>query len=186
MKLFTAALMTVSSLAVVSMVFNAHAQQNGSFTGTVQQVWEDGFQLNTGDRSLRVDSWELYGDSTASHITVGDQITVNGEFDGRQFDAFSITDSDGTAQVSPATPAMAQASGTEFTGTVERVWEDGLRLSTDDRNLRVDSWNLCGDFTASHVSVGERLTVTGEFDGDEFDASSITNSDGARVCSSRS
>lgn len=186
MKLFTAALMTVSSLAVVGVVFNAHAQQNVSLTGTVQQVWEDGFQLNTGDRSLRVDSWDLYGDSTASHIVVGEQVTVNGEFDGREFDAFSITDSDGTSQVSLVTSGVAQASGTEFTGTVERVWEDGLRLNTGDRNLRVDAWGLCGDFTANHVSVGDRLTVTGEFDGGEFDAFSITNSDDASVCSSRS
>ncbi|MDJ0705009.1 MAG: hypothetical protein QNJ46_17135 [Leptolyngbyaceae cyanobacterium MO_188.B28] len=27
-----------------------------TYTGTVERVWEDGFRLNTGDRSLRVDS----------------------------------------------------------------------------------------------------------------------------------
>ena len=183
MKLFTAALMTVSSLAVVGVVFNAHAQQqSGSFTGTVQRVWEDGFRLNTGDRSVRVDSWDLYGDSTASYVVVGDQITVNGEFDGRDFDAFSITDSHGNSPVISAAP---QTSGTAFTGTVERVWEDGLRLNTGDRTLRVDSWGLCSDFTASYVSVGDRLTVTGQFDGGEFDAFSITNSDNTGVCPSR-
>ncbi|ESA38674.1 hypothetical protein N836_31180 [Leptolyngbya sp. Heron Island J] len=194
MKLSTAALMTVSSLAVVSVVFDAHAQQSDSFTGTVQRVWEDGFRLDTGDRSLRVDSWDLYGDSTASYIMVGDQITVNGEFAGREFDAFSITDSDGNAQVIPdapsdgnaqVVPAAPQAAGTAFTGTVERVWEDGLQLNTGDRNLRVDAWELCGDFMASHVSVGDRLMVTGEFDAGEFDAFSITNPDGGAVCRQR-
>lgn len=185
MKLFTAALMSVSSLAVVGVVFNAHAQQSRSFTGTVQRVWEDGFRLDTGDRNLRVDSWNLYGDSTASHVTVGDQITVNGEFDGREFDASSITNSTGgTSQTVPATPAVAQASGTVFTGTAERVWEDGLRLNTGDRNFRVDSWQPCGDLTASYVSVGDRLTITGEFDQGEFDAFSITNPDGEAVCQS--
>ena len=182
MKLFTTALMTVSSLMVVGVVFDAHAQQTDSFTGTVQRVWEDGFQLDTSDRSLRVDSWDLYGDSTASYITVGDQLTVNGEFAGREFDAFSITDSNGTSQATSATPAVAQASGTTFTGTVERVWEDGLQLNTSDRNLRIDAWQLCGDSTASHVSVGDRLTVTGEFDEGEFDAFSITNADDVSVC----
>ncbi|MGJ3245665.1 MAG: hypothetical protein ACFE0I_06260 [Elainellaceae cyanobacterium] len=182
MKLFTAALITLGSAVAVGVVSGVHAQQSGSFTGTVQRVWEDGFRLDTGERTFRVDSWDVYGDSTATHITVGDQVTVNGEFDGREFDAFSITNSNSTSQVAPANPDLAQASGTAFTGTVERVWEDGLQLNTGNRTLRVDSWDVCGDFTANHVSVGDRLTVTGEFDGGEFDAFSLTDSDGSAVC----
>ncbi len=182
MKLFTAALMTLSGLIAVSVMSNAYAQQDNSFTGTVQRVWEDGFRLNTGDRSLRVDTWNLYGDSTASYIRVGDQITLTGEFDGREFDAYSITNSTGMAPVNSTNSAVAQASGTAFTGTVQRVWEDGFRLNAGDRTLRVDSWDLCGDFTTNYVSVGDQLTVAGEFDGGDFDAFSITQSDGAAVC----
>jgi hypothetical protein len=32
------------------------------------------------------------------------------------------------------------------------------------------------------VSVGDRLTVTGEFEGREFDAFSLTRSDGLALC----
>lgn len=96
MKLLTAALVMLSGLTVVGGVSTVQAQQSGSFTGTVQRVWEDGFSLNTGARTLRVDSWDLCGDFTANHVSVGDRLTVTGEFEGGEFDAFSITDSDGT------------------------------------------------------------------------------------------
>ncbi|WP_416672923.1 hypothetical protein [Egbenema bharatensis] len=95
MKLFTAVLMTLSGLIVANVMSNAYAQQDNSFTGTVQRVWEDGFRLNTGDRTLRVDSWDLCGDSTANYVSVGDRLTVTGEFGGGDFDAFSITNPDG-------------------------------------------------------------------------------------------
>ncbi len=97
MKLFTAALMTLSGLVVVSMMANAHARQNNLFTGTVERVWEDGFRLNTGDRTLQVDAWDLCGDFTASRVRVGDRLTVTGEFESGEFDAFSITTSNGSA-----------------------------------------------------------------------------------------
>lgn len=64
----------------------------GTYTGTVERVWEDGFRLDTGDRTIRVDSWDVYGDNTPNHVAVGDQITVTGEFERGEFDAFSIND----------------------------------------------------------------------------------------------
>ncbi|MGF1496053.1 MAG: hypothetical protein ACFB8W_04405 [Elainellaceae cyanobacterium] len=187
MKLMTAGLVALGALVAIgcmSSMSNVSAQNGGSFTGTVERVWEDGFRLNTGGRTLRVDSWDLYGDATGQYVSVGDQLTVTGEFDGRDFDAFSIT-SDGNTVSAGApqrpNPAVAQG-GTSHTGTVESVWEDGFRLNTEERTLRVDAWSLCGDFTANAVTVGDRLTVTGEFDGGEFDAFSITNGDGASLC----
>ena len=77
---------------------------------------------------------------------------------------------------------VAQAQGNSFSGTVERVWEDGFRLRTEGQTLRVDSWDVCGDNTARNLSRGDRVTVDGEFDGGEFDAFSITRGDG-EVCS---
>lgn len=77
----------VSAIAISSV---GYAQT--TYTGTVERVWEDGFRLDTGDRTLRVDSWAVYGDNTPGNITVGDHIQVTGEFEGREFDAFSITD----------------------------------------------------------------------------------------------
>lgn len=67
------------------------AQRNTSFNGIVGNVWEDGFSLNAGDRVLVVDAWDLYGDSTQRYVSVGDRLTVSGEFDEGEFDAFSIT-----------------------------------------------------------------------------------------------
>lgn len=95
MKLLTAMLMTVSGLLVVSMISTAQAQQNDSFTGIVEQVWDDGFRLNTSNQTLRVDSWKACRDLTARHVSVGDRLTVTGEFERGEFDAFSISDSEG-------------------------------------------------------------------------------------------
>ena len=65
--------------------------QSATFSGIVHQVWEDGFQLNSSGRSITVDSYDICGDNTTRHITVGEKVTVIGEFEGREFDAFSIT-----------------------------------------------------------------------------------------------
>ncbi|WP_072015965.1 DUF5666 domain-containing protein [Leptolyngbya sp. KIOST-1] len=158
----------------------SHAQT--THTGTVEKVWEDGFRLNTGDRTLRVDAWTVYGDSTASHISVGDEVTITGEFEGREFDASTIagTDSGSTAPAATSAPSEAAAAGATprpaantVSGTVERVWEDGFQLNTGDRTLRVDTWDVYGDNTASYISVGDRITMTGEFENGEFDASTV-------------
>lgn len=97
MKLLTAGAIVLSGLIAVGVISSVRAQNSGSFTGTVERVWEDGFRLNTGDRNLRVDSWDVCGDFTANHVAVGDRLTVTGEFDGGGFDAFSITNNSGTA-----------------------------------------------------------------------------------------
>lgn len=101
MKLFTAMLMAVSGWLVVGMVSTARAQQNNSFTGTVEQVWEDGFRLNMSNQTLRVDSWKPCRDLTARHVSVGDRLTVTGEFERGEFDAFSISDSEGVRVCPP-------------------------------------------------------------------------------------
>lgn len=173
--------LVVSGIGAALVLPNlSHAQT--THTGTVERVWEDGFRLNTGDRTLRVDAWNVYGDSTASHVTIGDQVTITGEFEGREFDAFTIvgTDSGSTSPATTAIPADAVAasanprpSSNTYSGTVERVWEDGFQINTGDRTLRVDTWDVYGDNTASYVSVGDRITITGEFENGEFDAFTV-------------
>jgi len=66
----------------------SHAQT--THTGTVERVWEDGLRLNTGDRTFRVDTWDIYGDNTVRYVSVGDSITITGEFDDGEFDAFTV------------------------------------------------------------------------------------------------
>jgi len=78
--------------------------------------------------------------------------------------------------------AIAQAQGATFSGRVYRVWEDGFQLNNGDRSITVDSYDICGDNTARYIKVGEQVTVTGEFEGGEFDAFSITKANGESVC----
>ena len=87
---------TLVALAFMGIAISAlssalHAQGN-KFTGTVERVWEDGFSLDTGNRTIRVDSWDVYGDNTPQNVSVGDRVSVTGEFDGREFDADSISE----------------------------------------------------------------------------------------------
>lgn len=180
------------ALILVGVVGCAGAAQiqNGALTGTVERVWEDGFSLNTGDRTFRVDAWRVCGDNTQQNVSVNDELTVEGEFSGGEFDASIITNpsgedicsADGQTQGSPA----GQIQGSAITGTIERVWENGFSINTGDHIIRVDTWDMCGDNTQQNVSVGDELTVGGEFDDGEFDASDITNANSDSVCSAAS
>jgi len=69
--------------------------QDGDISGRVERVWEDGFRLNNGTQTIKVDSYGVCGDNTARHINIGDLVNVTGEFDWGDFDAFSITTADG-------------------------------------------------------------------------------------------
>ena len=82
-------LISVGALAAVAIPSMSQAQT--TYSGTVERVWEDGFRLDTGDRTLRVDSWDVYGDNTGSNLATGDRVTITGEFAGREFDAVSIS-----------------------------------------------------------------------------------------------
>lgn len=86
---------TLFLLLSSSVIFPSQAET--ILTGTVEKVWEDGFKLRTEDRTVKVDSWDIYGDNTAKNVVVGQELTVTGEFGGRDFDAFSIEE----ANVSP-------------------------------------------------------------------------------------
>lgn len=79
-------------------------------------------------------------------------------------------------------PSVVQANNGSFSGTIQRVWEDGFRLQSENRGITVDSWDVCGDHTTRHLSAGEQVTVVGEFEMGEFDAFSITKADGVAVC----
>ncbi|WP_414618987.1 hypothetical protein [Calothrix sp. CCY 0018] len=78
--------------------------------------------------------------------------------------------------------AIAQARSATFSGRIARVWEDGFQLNTGKRSITVDSYDICGDNTARHIKAGQIATVTGEFEGGEFDAFSITKANGKRAC----
>lgn len=82
--------------------------------------------------------------------------------------------------------SLSQNQGTSFSGRIQKVWEDGFELKTDNRTLTVDTWDVCGDHTAKHLTVGDQVTITGEFEMREFDVFSITKVDGTRGCQAAS
>ena len=86
----TLTLIAAGILSALALPQIGHAKI--TYTGTIERVWEDGFRLRTGDRTLWVDAGDLYGDNTPDKIAVGDQITVTGEFERIEFDAFSISE----------------------------------------------------------------------------------------------
>ncbi|WP_295884644.1 DUF5666 domain-containing protein [uncultured Thiohalocapsa sp.] len=148
-----------------------------TLSGEVERVWEDGFRLNTGQRSVTVDSWDVFGDNTRSQVRVGQRVNVSGEMSGGEFDASSITIAgEGSASqrgASAGSGPQAEAGRETLTGTIERVWEDGFRLNTGQRTVNVDSWDIFGDNTRSRVSAGQRVRVSGEMSGGEFDATAV-------------
>jgi hypothetical protein len=82
-----------------------------------------------------------------------------------------------------AASGIAKGQDTSFSGKVGRVWEDGLRLeATNQRSITVDTYDVCGDNTPRFISVGDQITITGEFEWGEFDAFSITKADGSSAC----
>lgn len=84
-----------SLFATVLGVFQPAQADTRSLTGVVERVWEDGFRLRVGDRAITTDTWAVCGDFTARHVRVGDQLTVIGEFEGREFDVYGITHANG-------------------------------------------------------------------------------------------
>ena len=102
MNRFAVNTLVASGIGAVMVLPNL-SQAQASYTGTVEQVWEDGLRLNIGDRTLRVDTWDIYGDNTPSYTSAGDELTITGEFNGREFDAFSIIRLGSDSTLAPAT-----------------------------------------------------------------------------------
>lgn len=73
--------------------------------------------------------------------------------------------------------ALPQTGHTQatHTGTVERVWDDGLRLQTSDQTLWVDTSDLYGNNTPDNIAAGDQISVTGKFGRIEFYASAIAD-----------
>ncbi len=94
MKLTATRFLFVGVVILASVPAIAQNQGN-SFSGRVQRVWEDGFRLNTSGRSITVDTYDICGDNTTQSISAGDQVTVTGEFEVGEFDAFSVTKANG-------------------------------------------------------------------------------------------
>ena len=95
MNHFSRLALIAAGISMMAVLSPRASHALSTHAGTVVQVWEDGFYLNTTDNEmLRVDSWDVYGDYTASQLAIGDNITITGEFEGLEFDAFVIADTE--------------------------------------------------------------------------------------------
>ena len=93
MNRFSGLALIAAGISAIAILAPRASHALSTYTGTIEKVWEDGFYLNTtDDATLRVDSWDVFGDHTASQLAVGDQIIMTGEFEWFEFDAFSITE----------------------------------------------------------------------------------------------
>lgn len=74
-----------------------------------------------------------------------------------------------------------------YVGTVTQVREDSLRMDVDSGgDMRVDTFGVCGDATATFISVGDRLTITANREVTDFDATAILNEEGQPACEANS
>ncbi len=64
-----------------------------------------------------------------------------------------------------------------ITGEITNIWDDEFKLSDGTGEIRVDT----DDEKAINLSVGEKVTVVGKYDDDDFDAFIITRQDGTVI-----
>ncbi|MGC9505128.1 hypothetical protein [Baaleninema sp.] len=158
----------------------------GTVSGSVNALVDnDEFLLETDTGTVLVDS-DL-PDSQILNLTPGERVTVTGIYDDEDFDAFSITREDGSEVVSR--PGFESLTGIPNTGTLPNgtvsgsvnalVDNDEFLLNTDAGTVRVEA--ELPDSQVLNVNPGDRVTVTGVYDDEDFDAVSITREDGSSV-----
>jgi hypothetical protein len=87
--------------------------------------------------------------------------------------ACNATQSGGTSGAGAARSSAGSSSIPRGRTTITGNVEDGFRLNTGGRSVNVDTWDVFGDGTRGRVSPGQRVSVTGELSGGEFDASAV-------------
>lgn len=70
-----------------------------------------------------------------------------------------------------------------FVGQVTRVWSDGLNMDTPGNNIRIDTWQVCGDRTAANISVGDTVHIWATRDLFSYEAWRIQTPTGDPACS---
>lgn len=200
------AILSVMSLAACTSEQSRYSRNaDGGFEGVVTSVGEDTLEMTVGEGRMRVDTWAVCGDSTARFISVGDEIVVFADREPTDYDAWRILTSDGqpacadgetidegtdpsedmgsdadsgTAE-QPRYPRNAEGG---FEGQVTAVIEDYLDLSVDGRTMRVDTWAVCGDDTARHISVGDTIILFADREVTDYDAWRILTPGGEPAC----
>lgn len=159
-----------------------------SLSGTVESVAGENFVLDYGKNNIMVemDDYDWYNENA---LLVGDEVTVTGRIDNdfvmsRRIEASSVyVDSIHTRFYASAAdeedyvPVMADGAfvgdtGITLTGTVESIAGDEMIVDAAFFDYKVDTGTLhYNPFDAAglqHVAVGDRVSVSGQFDDSDF------------------
>lgn len=177
-----------------------------SLTGTVVgygEVDENEWLLETERGVVRVDAGPRWYQTIS--LEMNEAVTIVGELDEGEFDAFTITRADGTVisvrpsqgpppwaggprrQSRPApnasVPSASVSMGnTTLTGEIigyGEADENEWLVQTANGVVVVDAGDRDGQ--SIDLPIGETVTITGEYDASEFDAFTITRADGSVI-----
>ncbi|PNW61948.1 UNVERIFIED_CONTAM: hypothetical protein BEN50_04480 [Euhalothece sp. KZN 001] len=161
--------------------------------GQILNIFGNEFILDSSFGNILVDtgpSWYFSLD-----LEEGEQVTVIGEADDEDFDAFSITRSNGEiiSIREPQGPPPWEAERendrndfeedndfddddflTEIAGEVVNIFENEFILNSNGEEILVEA----NTDSPLNLEVGEEVTVFGEADDEDFDAITITLSNG--------
>ncbi len=198
MKQTIAILLTTISLVLPARAVRAqipigNLQRYNGFTisGTVTSVVGNEFILSDGTGEIIVDAGPRWWHEV--NLLPGEAVTVVGEYDDGDFDAYSITRSNGQViqiRNGPGRPPWAGGPSRRgnrrnqqgdrlartISGTVTSIVGNEFILSDGTGEIIVDAgprW-----WQEVNLAPGEPVTVVGEYDDDDFDAFSITRSNG--------
>jgi uncharacterized protein YdeI (BOF family) len=100
-------------------------------------------------------------------------------FFGIAFAALVISAFSSSVAAQPPTGGSQQARATEISGKVVRVGDDDFVLNTGKEQILVDADDDA--LRQAKLSPGEEVTVSGQNDDDNFDAYTITRSNGTKI-----
>jgi uncharacterized protein YdeI (BOF family) len=174
-----------------------------TISGTVESVREDEFVLRDDTGEILVDAIRGPSEGRTLDLRIGERVTVVGDLDDEDFDATSVIRADGSVVIGqpnqPETPSPSpdNSGGDGITsiaeivpgddiiqtisGTVVSVDEDEFILRDNTGQVLVDG--VRGPGGQLDIAIGERLTVVGDLDDEDFDAQRITRADGSVVIS---
>lgn len=179
--------MVLMPVAHAQVTISELKKQSGlSVSGVVRSVVGNKFVLDDGTGQVIVEAGPRWYQPL--NLTEGERIKVVGEYDDGDFDAFSITRASGEVieiRPSDGPPPWAGGRGeggerrevtATITGTIRSIIGNEFVLDEGTRQVIVEAEptparNL-------NLAVGERITVFGEQDDEDFDAYTITRASG--------
>ncbi len=157
---------------LLSGTFSGDDESCTELQGTVVEVTENGFTLDTGDEIVTVvtttdTEWDDFGDH---ELAAGDSLKVEGCWDAEVLVADEVELLDGDDE----------QDCTEISGTVVEVTEDGFTLDTGEEIVTVATttdteWD---DFSDHELAAGDSLKVEGCWDADVLVADEVELLDG--------